>query len=138
MLKSGELQLDRRSRRAYLKQEEINLTPKAMLLLEYFMTHPDELLTRERLLDVVWGWDYPVGSRAVDTRIAELQPVGTPQLREQALTRWSKFPAFIDRVKDLGFSLSIVECHIGDREVIRHALLKELIKEEGGNISLVA
>jgi len=39
------------------------------------MTHPDELVTRERLLDVVWGWDYPVGSRAVDTRIAELRRV---------------------------------------------------------------
>ena len=39
------------------------------------MTHPDELVTRERLLDVVWGWDYPVGSRAVDTRVAELRRV---------------------------------------------------------------
>ena len=42
-----------------------------MGLLEYLMTHPDELLSRERLLDVVWGWDYPVGTRAVDTRISE-------------------------------------------------------------------
>ena len=37
------------------------------------MTHPDEVVTRERLLDVVWGWEYPVGTRAVDTRIAELR-----------------------------------------------------------------
>ncbi len=43
------------------------------MLLEYMMTHPDELVSRERLLDVVWGWDYPVGTRAVDTRIAELR-----------------------------------------------------------------
>jgi DNA-binding response OmpR family regulator len=46
-----------------------------MRLLEYLMTHPDELLSRERLLDVVWGWDYPVGTRAVDTRVAELRRV---------------------------------------------------------------
>ena len=69
----GELSFDRRARRVNLGGEELNLTPKALLLLEYLMTHPDELVTRERLLDVVWGWDYPVGSRAVDTRIAELR-----------------------------------------------------------------
>ena len=72
-LKCGELSFDRRARRAYLEGEELTLTPKALVLLEYLITHPDELVTRERLLDVVWGWDYPVGSRAVDTRIAELR-----------------------------------------------------------------
>jgi len=75
ILVSGELRLDRHSRRAYLNDQEINLTPKALVLLEYLMTHPDELLDRDRLLDVVWGWEYPVGSRAVDTRIAELRRV---------------------------------------------------------------
>lgn len=75
ILISGELRLDRHSRRAYLNDQEINLTPKALVLLEYLMTHPDELLDRDRLLDVVWGWEYPVGSRAVDTRIAELRRV---------------------------------------------------------------
>ena len=67
------LRLDRRSRRVFLAEKELDLTPKAVLLLEYMMTHPDELLSRERLLDVVWGWDYPVGTRAVDTRVAELR-----------------------------------------------------------------
>jgi DNA-binding response OmpR family regulator len=68
-----DLILDRRARRAWLKSVEITLTPKAVTLLEYLMTHPDELVSRERLLDVVWGWDYPVGIRAVDTRVAELR-----------------------------------------------------------------
>ena len=74
-LTCGDLSFDRRARRAYLHSEEVTLTPKALILLEYLMTHPDELVTRERLLDVVWGWDYPVGSRAVDTRVAELRRV---------------------------------------------------------------
>jgi DNA-binding response OmpR family regulator len=65
--------MDRRARRVFLDSEELNLTPKAVVLLEYLMTHTDELLSRDRLLDVVWGWDYPVGTRAVDTRIAELR-----------------------------------------------------------------
>lgn len=72
-LGSGDLMLDRASRRVFIQGKEVTLTPKAVMLLEYLMTHPDELITRERLLDAVWGWDYPVGGRAVDTRIAELR-----------------------------------------------------------------
>jgi len=72
-LTSGDLTLDRQARRAYVGPEELHLTPKAVALLEYMMTHPDELLTRDRLLDAVWGWDYPTGTRTVDTRIAELR-----------------------------------------------------------------
>lgn len=67
------LLLDRRARRASLGDAALALTPKAFALLEYLMTHPDELLTRERLLDAVWGWDYPAGTRTVDTRMAELR-----------------------------------------------------------------
>jgi DNA-binding response OmpR family regulator len=69
------LVLDRQSRRAYVSSREANLTPKALSLLEYMMTHPDELLSRDRLLDAVWGWDYPAGTRTVDTRVAELRRV---------------------------------------------------------------
>jgi DNA-binding response OmpR family regulator len=69
----GELILDRVSHRAWMGDDELTLTPKSIMLLEYMLTHPDELVSRERLLDVVWGWDYPVGTRAVDTRVAELR-----------------------------------------------------------------
>ncbi len=72
-LGSDDLLLDRRVRRAWLRGRELALTPKALALLEYLMTHPDELVSRERLLDAVWGWDYATGTRAVDTRVAELR-----------------------------------------------------------------
>lgn len=72
-LSAGDLVLDRRSRRLLVSGKMINLTPKAMAVLEYMMTHPDEMLTRDRLLDAVWGWDYPAGTRTVDTRMAELR-----------------------------------------------------------------
>ena len=72
-LACGSLVLDRDSHRVLLNEAELTLTPKAVMLLEYMLTHHDELVSRERLLDVVWGWDYPVGTRAVDTRIAELR-----------------------------------------------------------------
>jgi DNA-binding response OmpR family regulator len=74
-LRCGDLVVDRTTRRAYLNAVEINLSPKATALLEYMITHPDELLSRDRLLDAVWGWDYPIGTRTVDTRIAELRRV---------------------------------------------------------------
>ncbi|HUN36896.1 MAG TPA: response regulator transcription factor [Trebonia sp.] len=72
-LRAGELRMDRVARRAWLKDTELTLTPKAMLLLDYLITHPDELMTRERLLEVLWGFDFPVGTRAVDNRVAELR-----------------------------------------------------------------
>lgn len=67
------LVLDRTARRVRLNAQEIALTPKAIAILEYLMTHPDELITRERLLEAVWGWENAVGLRVVDTRIAELR-----------------------------------------------------------------
>lgn len=72
---SNNLLFDRLARRAWLDEQELTLTPKAAAVLEYLLTHPDELISRERLLDAVWGWDYPTGTRTVDTRIAELRRV---------------------------------------------------------------
>jgi DNA-binding response OmpR family regulator len=74
-LRSGKLRFDRVARRAWLGDTELTLTPKAATLLDYLLTHPDELLTRERLLDVLWGFTMPVGTRAVDNRVAELRRV---------------------------------------------------------------
>jgi DNA-binding response OmpR family regulator len=93
-LASGDLSLDRRTRRAHLGSEELHMTPKAAALLEYLMMHPDELLTRDRLLDAVWGWDYPTGKRTVDTRIAELRRV---------LDDDSEQPQYIETVPGQGY-----------------------------------
>jgi len=68
-----DLVMDRQSRRASLGAESLNLTPKAFAVLEYLMTHPDEAVSREELLRAVWGWEYPTGTRTVDTRVNELR-----------------------------------------------------------------
>jgi DNA-binding response OmpR family regulator len=93
-LACGRLVLDRVSRRVWLDQGELALTPKSILLLEYMMTHPDELVSRERLLDAVWGWEYPVGARAVDTRVAELR---------KALDDDPARPCYIETVPGQGY-----------------------------------
>ena len=93
-LASGELVLDRRSRCTWLAGRELTLTPKATTLLEYLMTHADEPIARERLLDTVWGWEYPSGTRAVDTRVAELR---------RALDDDPARPRFIETVPGQGY-----------------------------------
>lgn len=69
------LRLDRVSRRAWLRERELVITPKGFTLLEYLMVHQDELIERARLLEVLWGFDDAVGTRAVDSRVAELRRV---------------------------------------------------------------
>jgi DNA-binding response OmpR family regulator len=102
-LSCGKVVLDRVSRRVWLDQGELSLTPKSIMLLEYLMTHPDELVSRERLLDVVWGWDYPVGTRAVDTRVAELR---------KALDDDPAQPLYIETIPGQGYRFKgTVEVH---------------------------
>lgn len=93
-LRSRFVVLDRTARRVYVHGEEAALTPKAIAILEYFLTHPDELVTRERLLDAVWGWESGVGERVVDTRIAELR---------KALGDDRVDPQFIETVPGAGY-----------------------------------
>ena len=91
---SGDLVLDRLSRRAFLSGAELELTPKAMGLLDYLMTHPGELHTRERLLSVLWGIDFASSTRAVDHRIREIRA---------ALGEDPADPVFIETVPSVGY-----------------------------------
>jgi DNA-binding response OmpR family regulator len=94
ILTCGALKLDRQARRVIVNGQEITLTSKAFSVLEYMMLHPDEVLSRERLLDAVWGWDYPAATRAVDTRIAELR---------RALNDDAETPLFVETVIGQGY-----------------------------------
>ena len=93
-LTSGKLVLDRRMHRVWIDGNDAGLTPKAVTLLDYLMTHPDELVTRARLLDAVWGWDYPAGTRTVDSRIAEIR---------RALADDANEPRFIETATGKGY-----------------------------------
>ncbi|MCB0047821.1 MAG: response regulator transcription factor [Caldilineaceae bacterium] len=93
-LTSYGLVVDRVTQRIYHDGQELTLTPRAATLLIYLMMHPDEPLTRDRLLDAVWGWDYATGLRAVDQRILELRRV---------LDEDSSAPRFIETVSGVGY-----------------------------------
>ena len=72
-LACGSLLIDRQTRQATLEGRTLPLSARAFGVLEYLALHSQEVVTRERLLDQVWGWTYPVGTRTVDTRINELR-----------------------------------------------------------------
>ncbi|MSW64955.1 MAG: response regulator, partial [Actinobacteria bacterium] len=74
-LRSGSLVLDRTSQRVFRDDAEVVLTPRATTLLAFLMSHPGETVSRERLLEEVWGWSFHTSTRTVDTRVAELRRV---------------------------------------------------------------
>lgn len=93
-LRAGELRIDRPARRVWLRGVEQSVTPRAFALLEYLMAHPDEVVSRERLLQSVWGFDAIVTSRAVDHRVAELRKV---------LGDAADAPTYVETVQGLGY-----------------------------------
>jgi two-component system phosphate regulon response regulator PhoB len=73
LLKSGDLELDRARCRVHLNGEEITLTATEFRLLEFLMSRPGVVFSREQLLDAVWGHDRAVTDRTVDVYILRLR-----------------------------------------------------------------
>lgn len=69
----GDVRLDCEGRRAFISGKEISLTAKEFELLELLMLNPDKVYSRESLLKLVWGADYPGDVRTVDVHIRRLR-----------------------------------------------------------------
>ena len=67
------MKLDLESRRAYISGQEINLTAKEFDVLELLAKNPDKVYSREDLLNLIWGKDYPGDERTVDVHIRRLR-----------------------------------------------------------------
>ena len=93
-LVAGDLVLDRAARRVEHRGREVALTPQATMLLEYLMSHPGELFSRESLLASLWGIDFTTTTRAVDHRVREIRQV----LGEDAAR-----PLYIETVPSMGY-----------------------------------
>lgn len=70
---SGEMRIDLDSRRVFINNKEVNLTAKEFDLLELLITNPNKVYNREKLLNLVWGYDYPGDVRTVDVHVRRLR-----------------------------------------------------------------
>ena len=69
----GDLRLDCDSRRVFIGEREINLTAKEFDVLELLVFNPNKVYSRENLLNIVWGYEYPGDVRTVDVHIRRLR-----------------------------------------------------------------
>lgn len=69
----GEMKIDCDSRRVVIADREINLTAKEFDLLELLAMNPNKVYSRENLLNIVWGYEYPGDARTVDVHIRRLR-----------------------------------------------------------------
>ncbi len=90
----GPLQMDLIRHEVTVKGKEIILTAKEFGLLEHLLRHPGRVLTRDMLLNAVWGYDYYGTTRTVDVHVRRLK-VKVPLLNESIVS-----------IKSLGYKLS--------------------------------
>lgn len=73
LLRSGDIELDRETHRVRRNTMEVHLGPTEFRLLEFLMTAPGRVFSREQLLDGVWGHDVYVDERTVDVHVGRLR-----------------------------------------------------------------
>lgn len=73
VLTNGTLSLDLRTRQAQAGRRTIDLSAREFALLEVFLRHPGQVLSREQLLSHVWGYDYDPSSNVVDVYVRYLR-----------------------------------------------------------------
>lgn len=67
------IRVDFKGRVLYIDNEEVSITPKEFELLKYFIENPNTAITREQILNKVWGYDYFGDDRTIDTHIKILR-----------------------------------------------------------------
>jgi len=97
VLKAGGLELDRSSCQVKLNGEILSLTATEFRLLEFLMSRPGVVFSREQLLDAVWGHDRAVTDRTVDVYILRLRQKMEPDPAN---------PTFIRSVRGFGYSFN--------------------------------
>lgn len=89
-IENGDLKLDCEGRRVYVSGSEINLTAKEFELLELLVVNANKVYSRENLLKLVWGNDYPGDVRTVDVHIRRLREKieSVPSEPKYVHTKW--------------------------------------------------
>ncbi|GAB3286274.1 response regulator transcription factor [Parasphingorhabdus pacifica] len=73
VLRDGDLSLDLRTRRAQIPESTVDLTAREFAMLELFLRHSGQVLSREQILSHVWGYDFDPGSNVVDVYVRALR-----------------------------------------------------------------
>lgn len=86
----GDLQIDVDARRVMIEGKEINLTAKEFDVLELLVTNPNKVFSREKLLNIVWDYEYPGDVRTVDVHIRRLREKieKNPSEPKYVYTKW--------------------------------------------------
>ena len=90
IIEKGDMKLDCENRRVYIAGKEINLTAKEFEVLELLCVTPNKVYSREALLKLVWGADYPGDVRTVDVHIRRLREKieSNPSEPKYVHTKW--------------------------------------------------
>ena len=90
IIESGDLKLDCESRRLFVLGKEVNVTAKEFDLLELLVLHPNKVYSRENLLNLVWGYEYPGDVRTVDVHVRRLREKieANPSEPKYVHTKW--------------------------------------------------
>ncbi len=90
VIEAGDLKMDCESRRVYIAGKEINLTVKEFDVLELLAFNPNKVYSRESLLNLVWGYEYPGDVRTVDVHIRRLREKieANPSEPQYVHTKW--------------------------------------------------
>jgi DNA-binding response OmpR family regulator len=90
VIKKGDLEMDIEARSIKVDGVEINLTAKEFDLLEILISNPNKVYSREKLLNVVWGYEYPGDVRTVDVHIRRLREKieNNPSDPKYVFTKW--------------------------------------------------
>ena len=90
LIESKDLKLYTDSRRTFIGDREINLTAKEFEVLELLVNNPNKVFSREKLLDMIWGSEYPGDVRTVDVHIRRLREKIelTPSKPKYVHTKW--------------------------------------------------
>ena len=90
VIEKGDLRLDCDSRRLFILGKEINLTGREFELLELLVKNENKVYSREKLLEIVWGKDYPGDVRTVDVHVRRLREKveNNPSEPKYVHTKW--------------------------------------------------
>jgi len=89
----GAIRMDLAAREVFIEDEKVTLTPKEYELLKFFIDNKGIALSRDKILNAVWNYDYFGDLRTVDTHIKQLR------------SKLGKYAYYVSTVRSIGYRL---------------------------------